>query len=105
MESTRYNNYSKDKFEHQLTFIEPFWEYSIEDVEDFQKMEHTYLKKIAMGYTPQMAKNFLPLGLKTELWMCGFDDAWLNFIEKRDNPAAYPECQTLAHTLKQIYKS
>ena len=53
-ESTRYNNYSKDKYGNELTFIKPcFWE---EDSELFDTW------KVAMKYAQSQYFNLLELG-------------------------------------------
>ena len=104
MESTRYCNYANDKFGNEISFIEPYWVYSNDDINDLEEIERIYLKKIAKGYQPQMGKNFLPLSVKTQLRMCGFWDAWTNFIEKRNSEAAYPECRRLAEEVERGLK-
>lgn len=78
-ESTRYCNYSKDKFGNEITFIHPCW---IEDNQDtydrwcfyesLSKAEEVYFRLLKHGWTPQQARTVLPNALKTELVMTGF---------------------------------
>lgn len=103
-ESTRYCNYSKDKFGNEITFIQPLWlegnsdyspsahraydylyneTYLEENIADEDRfifglvaIEDIYLKLISQGWKPQEARAILPNSLKTELVMTGFADDW-----------------------------
>ena len=73
-ESTRYCNYSADKFGKELTFIKPcFWEKGTAKYsawEDAMKLaESFYFQLLAYGATPQEARSVLPNSLKTEVIM------------------------------------
>ena len=90
-ESTRYCNYSKDKFGGGLTFIIPEWlngdgiDQEAEDIW-FNAMaisEDYYLDLINIGVKPQNARGVLPLDLKTELIMTGTLDQWEGFFDLR----------------------
>lgn len=109
-ESTRYCNYSKDKFGNELTFIIPSWctnqdevsivpdkydvDWNDELIEDFGNeqgslyiglalAENSYLKLLKLGWTPQQARQILPNALKTELVMTGFVSDWQHFFRLR----------------------
>lgn len=143
-ESTRYCNYSKDKFGNELTFIKPCWlnvpegkynhcimvsknspdiriecvgsdeigkYYNIgEDEGSFLnglvQSELTYLHLINnRKWTPQQARSVLPLGIKSELISCGFEDSWENFFKRRDAPDAHPMAQEIANPMhKEFFK-
>lgn len=117
-ESTRYCNYSKDKFNNELTFIDPCWEIktaneritpegthmssdSLEFLTALNEAEDHYLSLLAKGWTPQQARSVLPLGIKSELISCGFEDAWENFFKRRDAPDAHPMAQEIAKPMHQ----
>lgn len=73
-ESSRFCDYSKDKFGNELTFIEPcFWEKGTAKYsawEDAMKLaESFYFQLLAYGATPQEARSVLPNSLKTEVIM------------------------------------
>lgn len=106
MESSRYCNYSKDKFDNELTFIKPYWLDNNEEYEfalkAFQDEEYLYMRGALMGMQAQQLKRIFPLGCKTQLRMCGFAEAWNNFFDKRCDPHADPECQLLATKLQSI---
>ena len=112
-ESTRYCNYSKDKFGNELTFIIPCWldiptgHYAYWDGDwcDIDKMkiqlpegEHKdidaflwtlnnaethYTLLINSGWKPQEARAVLPNSLKTELVVTGFTSDWKHFFGLR----------------------
>ena len=98
-ESTRYCNYSKDKFGNELTFIIPSWmdsnEQSINTKQGFGikpgeelfaflgKSERHYFKLLELGWTPQQARQVLPNALKTELVMTGFVSDWKHLFRLR----------------------
>ena len=119
-ESTRYVNYSKKKFGSEVTFIEPCWEIrtanevitpegthmssdSLEFLTALNEAEDHYLSLLAKGWTPQQARSVLPLGIKSELISCGFEDAWANFMRRRSpkygDPGAHPMAAEIADKL------
>lgn len=105
-ESTRYCNYSKDKFGNELTFIQPCWDIRGSNYIDFlQHSEWGYFRMLKNGWTPQQARSILPLGIKSELISCGFEDAWENFFKRRDAPDAHPMAQEIANPMhKEFFK-
>lgn len=103
-ESTRYCNYSKDKFGNELTFIQPCWDIRGSNYIDFlQNAEWGYFRMLKNGWTPQQARSILPLGIKSELISCGFEDAWENFMRRRSpkygDPGAHPMAAEIADKL------
>lgn len=141
-ESTRYVNYSKEKFGSEVTFIKPCWlnvpegeynhcimvsknspdirvdcvgsdkigkYYNIGEEEglflnSLVQSELTYLNLINnKKWTPQQARSVLPLGIKSELISCGFEDAWTNFMRRRSpkygDPGAHPMAAEIADKL------
>lgn len=121
-ESTRYCNYSKDKFGNELTFIQPCWlndeklklygpyhtvirDKSPESIfiANLNNVERDYLDLIKLGRTPQQARSILPLGIKSELISCGFEDAWENFMRRRDAPDAHPMAQEIAKPMHEEF--
>lgn len=107
-ESTRWCNYSNDaKFGHEISISYPCW-LKKEDEEEFTKdmevVENLYFKWIDKGYITEEARYFLPFGLKTEIVMTGFPDAWEHFFELRDDKHAHKQAQELATPLKKYFK-
>ena len=123
-ESQRFINYGKGKFNNEVTFIKPCWLaikegtyteknyhddfYTSNNVEyDFMihllTAEATYFKLLEKGQKPQQARVVLPNSTKTELYMCGFKDAWKHFFELRDNKVVDPQMYDLAHPMHQDF--
>ena len=128
-ESTRYCNYSKDKFGKEITFIAPSWmdntsfenadnylhgrEYdmsfgSINLVNALSQCELCYLSMINEGLKPQQARAVLPNALKTELVMTGFVEDWKHFFDLRaigTTGSPHPDARALAEPLMgEFYK-
>lgn len=122
-ESTRYCNYTKDKFDSELTFIIPCWIKDLEEGDYYDpcqyhqdkfyaseqwfyaciEAEHIYTYLINKGWKPQEARSVLPNSLKTELIMTGFDSDWQNFFKLRCVPNAHPQAKELADMLKDKF--
>lgn len=111
-ESTRYCNYSKDKFGHELVFIEPSWEFPTSDTvnvrERFEAMlneaEANYMELIALGCKPQEARSVLLGSIKTEIVVTGFINDWKHFFELRCDNAAHPDIRKLALDLQKQFR-
>lgn len=110
-ESQRYCNYSKDKFNNEITFIRPtWWNYNNSIIESgerylceiLQKCEDYYKSLLDMGYKSQEARAVLPNATKTELVMTGFESDWEGFFRLRCSKAAHPDAQKLANELKEL---
>ena len=108
-QSTRYCNYSLNKFGNELTFIEPYWwDSCVDDRLEFlqacEMAEKMYLRMIKRGMKPQFARDVLPLSTKTELVMTGFVDDWKNFFKQRCADNAHPQARELANNLQELFK-
>lgn len=130
-ESQRYCNYSKDKFNNELTFIKPTWldiptgdyTYWNGDWCDIDNMKiqlpsdngiadnflwclnnagMQYRLLINKGLKPQEARAILPNATKTELVMTGFESDWEHFLSLRCSGAAHPDAKKLADELKSL---
>lgn len=87
-ESTRYCNYAKDKFNGEVTFIEPlFFKKNTKKYELWKNAmsmaEQTYLEMISQGASPQEARTVLPNSLKTELVITANEIEWGHIINLR----------------------
>ena len=105
-ESSRYCDYSNDKFGNELTFIKPcFWS---EDDENFllwkdtmAQLEKTYLEMRKNGARPEQARSILPNSLKTEIFMTANLREWRHFLKLRTATRAHPQMREVA---LKIYK-
>ena len=110
-ESSRYNNYSKDKFGNELTFIKPCWLTGdmksnltyLEWETTLQEIEKSYLMLTKNGWKAEEARSILPLSLKTELYMCGFAEDWEQFFKLRTASNAHPQAKELAIPLREEF--
>lgn len=133
-ESTRYCNYSKDKFNNEITYILPCWMDELQignfnpveiveqaqNVNEFDctneelaeiyfmeclaKAELNYDSLIRLGWKAQEARSVLPNALKTELVMTGFESDWKHFFELRCPGSAHPQARELAIPLQEKFK-
>ncbi len=122
-ESTRYINYTNDKFGNELTFIKPcFWdnennidENNIEvkhacanNYEQWAKciwiIENCYFSMLKRGVTPEQARSILPNSIKTEIVMTMNLREWRHFFKMRCDKAAHPQMQEVANMILDIFK-
>lgn len=108
-ESTRYCNYSDDKFGGELTFIKPvFWDESSEEYlcwkNAMQEAEKAYISLINMGTSPQEARSVLPNSLKTEIVMTMNLREWRHFFGLRTSKKAHPQMREIACMMLQNFK-
>jgi len=99
-ESTRYANYSKDKFGNEITVIKPcFWkENSAEYQAWFEAMkvaESTYMKLLEIGARPEQARSVLPNSLKTEIVMTCNLREWRHVFSLRCDKRAHPQMREI----------
>ena len=112
-ESTRYCNYSQDKFGHELTFIIPdFLAYGSEGFklwkDEMKQVEKTYFAMLEAGHTPQEARSVLPNSLKTELVMTANLREWRAFFKLRaanSTGAAHPQMLEITRPLLDDLKA
>lgn len=101
-ESTRFCNYSGDKFGNECSFIAPpeltasqrtAWESAC------LYAEEQYFKMLKEGCTPQIARSVLPNCLKTEIVMMANFREWRHFISIRGTKASHPQIRPIAHSI------
>ena len=115
-ESSRYCNYSNDKFGNEITFIEPcffpdyklceedsqirrrsLWKMAMEDA------ERAYFKLLSHGAKPEEARDVLPTSTKTELAMSSNLARWKHFFDLRCSDAAHPQMREVAIPLQDTF--
>lgn len=108
-ESTRYCNYSKDKFGGEITVIEPFfwdkgsiqYEHWIEAV---SVAEQCYFGLIQNGASAQQARSVLPNSLKTEIVITMNLREWRHFFKLRTASTAHPQMREIAIPMLREFK-
>lgn len=88
-ESTRYCNYSKDKFGNTLQFIMPpdyeSWSTKQQSIyrQSLEQAEQSYLSLIESGLPAQSARGVLPVDVRTSIIMTANDKEWKHFLDLR----------------------
>ena len=121
-ESTRYCNYSKDKFNGEVTYIDI--ERGMELDATVSKLpsevklaiihewtvacldaERHYLRMLELGATPQIARSVLNTSTKTEICITMNFREWRHFIRLRNDPTAHPQMREVAQqVLDMLYE-
>lgn len=106
-ESTRYCNYSGDRFGSELTFIKPcFLEEGTGGYKQWRQAvsfaEEEYFALLNWGCTPQEARSVLPNSIKTEIVMTANLREWRHFLKLRTAKAAHPQMREL--TVPLLYE-
>ena len=111
-ESTRYCNYSKDKFGGEITCIKPAFydewdgESKLYFEQSLNRAEDSYLRMLERGRSPQEARAVLPNALKTEIVMtanCVEFDHFFNLRSNGTTGAPHPDMKVVADEAYSIY--
>ena len=127
-ESTRYINYTNDKFGNELTFIKPCWFKS--STEDLNELCMTYKSRKNLTkdesdwldllidienkyfilinedkWTPEQARSILPNSTKTEIVMTMNLREWRHFFKMRCSIAAHPQMRQIADMILKEFKA
>lgn len=107
-ESTRYCNYSKDKFNSEISVIDisTGFKYDLNDPMDIKKYdiweramasaEAYYLQMLdTTNATPEEARSILPNSTKTEIIITANIRSWRNIFEQRCDKAAHPQMREI----------
>jgi len=108
-ESTRYCNYTHNKFGNELTYIKPcFWDEASEAYsiwrDQMALVEANYVKLISMGIPPEQARSILPNSLKTELIVTMNLREWRHFFKLRTSVRAHPQMREISIPLLKRFQ-
>ena len=108
IESTRYCNYGKDKFDNEIKFIDPC---NMDEKELFNEwysacteIEQRYLKMAELGATPDQMRMILPHSTASQVTMTANIREWKHILELRANSYAHPAIQQLLIPLLLKFK-
>ena len=98
IESTRYCNYSKDKFGNEIKFIQPcnidedsdlyaFWQHTME------RIEMNYIHMANNGATPDQMRMILPHSTAAEVTMTANIREWKHILDLRTKKMTHPAVQ------------
>lgn len=115
-ESTRYCNYSNEKFGNQISVIDiaTGFSYDLNTERDKEKYriwneameyaEKKYFEMLEAGATPQEARSILPNSLKTEIVMTMNLREWRHFIRLRLAGGAHPQMREVTAVIYELFK-
>lgn len=99
-ESTRYCNYSKEKFGKEITFIRPV--YFDHDSAGFlafmaacENAEKSYFHLLDSGWTPEFARAVLPNCTKADIVVTANFREWRHILKLRTAQDAHPQIRAL----------
>lgn len=113
-ESTRYCNYGSDKFGKEITVVD--WGDFAEDQPAHNSWLHSmvmasrgYFDLIDRGYAPQIARQCLPINVKTEIVVTANFREWRHILQLRTDTKAHPHIRAVMYpvltTLQTKYPS
>jgi len=105
-ESTRYCNYSKDRFGSSVVFVQP--SFAVEGTEGYdiwkkscEDSEKAYFDLLNFGWTPEQARNVLSHSVKTEVVATMNLRQWRHFLKLRTDRTAHPQMREVATMLQE----
>ena len=107
-ESTRYCNYGKEKFAHEITFVEThgmnenqkkIWKTAMENA------EMAYFDMLDNGAPAEVCRSVLPNSLKTEIVVTATMKEWKIIFDLRCSPAAHPDIRFLMIDTRDYFLS
>lgn len=109
IESTRYCNYGKDKFENEIKFIKPCnikenseiyskWKNTLEVV------ENNYLEMAKLGATPDQMRMILPHSTAAEVTMTADIREWKHILSLRTTQYVHPAIRQIMIPLLLYFK-
>jgi thymidylate synthase (FAD) len=109
MSSTRYCNYSKDRFNNQLTFCSPSY-INDDDISILWKSymllaEKNYFALLKKGWKAEQARGVLPLDIYSEMVTTMNLRTWMNFFELRCDKTTHSELRKLTIPLLKEFQN
>jgi thymidylate synthase (FAD) len=108
-ESTRFCNYSDDRFGNEITVVEPlFFEPGTRNWEIWRDAmlaaEEAYFTLLRNGALPQEARSVLPNSLKTEIVVTYNLREWRHFFRVRTSGRAHPQMREITVPMLKEFK-
>lgn len=110
IESTRYCNYGKDKFDNEIKFIEPCnidrdtVEYA-HWLNTMQVIDNTYNELSRIGCTPDQMRMILPHSTAAQVTMTANIREWRHILDLRTKKMTHPSIRQLLIPLLLKFKS
>lgn len=125
-QSTRFCNYTKDKFGSEITFIIPQWIYNLEKEYNTIILDNLKEKDRRLAYylnslkfaeqiyllmikndppaKPEEARGVLPLDTATTVYYTAFEEDWQYIIGMRTAKNAHPDVQVIMNAVSETLK-
>lgn len=109
IESTRYCNYGKDKFENEIKFIEPInFEKNTEMYKEWEdsckEIENHYMRMAKLGATPDQMRMILPHSTAAQVTMTANIREWKHILELRASSHAHPAVEQVMLPILMQFK-
>lgn len=121
-ESTRYCNYSRDKFDSQITYIDIMNGLSLDPktadlsleaqsaifsewLKACMDAEKHYMRMLELGASPQIARSVLNNSTKTQIGMTMNLREWRHFFRLRCAKDAHPQMRELALMMLETFRA
>ena len=108
-ESTRYCNYSANRFGNELTFIydSRAFKSAVSDIwmDGLRRAEDEYFERLHHGQTPEEARGCLPIDLKTELYVTTSFREWRSIFNLRCDSHAHYQMREIMRPLFEEIKT
>ena len=108
IESTRYCNYGKDKFDNEIKFINPC---NMDKKELFNEwysscieIEQRYMNMVKLGATPDQMRMILPHSTAAEVTMTANIREWRHILDLRTKKMTHPAIRQLLIPLLLLFK-
>lgn len=110
-ESTRYCSYNSGKFDHEISISDPRPVLSRVKTDSdpeswlplmiiaWETCERVYMELRSRGCPAELARDVLPIGLKTEIVVTANIREWRTIFEQRTSPRAHPRMRELMRPL------
>ena len=69
----------------------------------FEDAEHLYREMVSQGIAKECARNILPLGTQTRLYMNGTIRSYIHYLQVRTDPSTQLEHREIALAIKDIF--
>lgn len=69
----------------------------------FEDTEHLYREMVSQGIAKECARNILPLGTQTKIYMNGSLRSWIHYLQLRTSNGTQAEHKQIAEEIKQIF--
>ncbi len=108
-ESTRYCNYSRERFNREIAVIPP---HNLEEsspayaiwLSSVEAAEQSYFRLLEQGLPAQLARSVLPHSLKTELVMTANLREWRHILRLRLAKTAHPQIAEIARNILEYLR-